>query len=514
MVVVVVVDVVVDVVVATLPVLLGGGAPELPPLPEHATSPAAATTNPTSAVLRPGMQHRLGTGAARRARSAAGAVSDARLSCMEELRDLRDEHGRLAYAVQGSGPPLVFVPDLFLPIDALDEDPLFAQFLDGLASFSTLVMFDRRGIGFSDPIEDWDRPILDTWAEDVVRVVTGVVGGPATVFGNGVQSGLATLRATQAAPELFDRLVLMNVARSERARTTGPRDELLRNVDGESDFDFGRLVAPSRVGDAAYVRWIERAGRRGASPADARRMWAAVLESEPGEPYSTITVPTTMLLRPAMWGVAVQHSREIARQIPDARVIEISGADVYPNGDDVDELVRAVARIMGAHTVHSSGPALVTLLFSDIVASTERSGEMGNARWHGLLDLHDDVATKVVARHGGTLVKHTGDGVLATFPMPSRGLRAARSLREDLRRAGLDVRIGLHTAEIERRGADVNGVGVNVAARIMDHASGGEILTSPAIPLLVAGSEFSFASRGDHELRGLPGRYELFALET
>ena len=198
--------------------------------------------------------------------------------------------------------------------------------------------------------------------------------------------------------------------------------------------------------------------------------------------------------------------------IPHADLVELSGADVYPNCGDVDEVVHAVAGAMGATGVRSSGPALLTLLFSDIVASTERSGELGNAKWRGVLDLHDAVVAKVVARQGGTVVKHTGDGVLATFTMPSRGLRAARALRDELARSDLDVRIGLHTAEVERRGTDVNGVGVNLAARIMDRAGGGEILVSAAVPLLVAGAEFDFASRGSFTLKGVAGDQELFAL--
>lgn len=432
---------------------------------------------------------------------------------MDGIETLRDQHGHLAYTAQGSGPPLVYMADLFLSIDSLDDDPPYAQFLDGLASFATLIAFDRRGVGFSDPIDDWDRPIFDTWAEDVARVIAAVVGAPATVFGVGVQSGLTALRAAQVAPELVDRLVLLNPATIRSVTATGPHDELVRNVDGESQFDFGSLVQPSRVGDPAFGRWIERAGRRGASPSDARRMWQAVLQTDVRDGLDTMNVPTTIVVRPALaWAAGSHVAREIAASIPDARVVEISGADVYPNGGDVDELVHAVAETMGAASVRSSGPALLTLLFSDIVASTERSGELGNARWRGLLDVHDEVATRVVARHGGTVVKHTGDGVLATFPMPSRGLRAARALRDELARSDLDVRIGLHTAEVERRGTDVNGVGVNLAARIMDRAEGGEILVSAAIPLIVGGSEFSFVSRGSQTLKGVGDEHELFAL--
>jgi class 3 adenylate cyclase len=429
---------------------------------------------------------------------------------VEGIRDLRDEQGGLAYAVRGNGPPLVFLPDLFVPIDELDADPPFAQFLDGLASFATLVLLDREGVGFSDPIADWDRPIFDTWADDIARVIRGVVGGPATVLGTGIQSGLAAVRVAQTAPELVERLVLMNVA--SVGRVSGPSDELLRNIDGESEFDFGSMVAPSRVGDVAYVRWIERAGRRGASPADARRMWLAVIRSDV-DGLDAITVPTTVLIRPHLaWEEARRGAQALAAAIPTAEVIELAGADVYPNCGDVDEVVHAVGEAMGAADVRSSGPALLTLLFSDIVASTERSGELGNARWRGVLDLHDDVVERAVARHGGTVVKHTGDGVLATFAMPSRGLRAARALRDELARSGLEVRIGLHTAEVEQRGSDVNGVGVNLAARIMDRAHAGEILVSAAVPLIVAGAEFAFTSRGRVALKGVADEQELFAL--
>jgi class 3 adenylate cyclase len=243
-------------------------------------------------------------------------------------------------------------------------------------------------------------------------------------------------------------------------------------------------------------------------------MWEAILATDVADGLDAITVPTTMLLRTGMaWRDAAVGAQTIVDAMPGAELVELTGTDLYPNCGDVDEVVHAVAAAVGAVGVRSSGSALLTLLFSDIVASTARSDEMGNARWRGMLDVHDEVASKVVARHGGTLVKHTGDGVLATFAMPSRGLRAAKVLRDELARQGLEVRIGLHTAEVERRGTDVNGVGVNLAARIMAQAAGGEILVSAAVPSIVAGTEFSFVSRGPCVLKGVATEHELFALD-
>jgi class 3 adenylate cyclase len=430
---------------------------------------------------------------------------------VDRIEDLQDAHGRLAYAVRGSGPPLVFVPDLFIPIDAIDEDPPYARFLDGLASFATVVVFDRRGIGFSDRIEDWSMSVFDTWGHDIERIVDGVCAGPATVLGVGTQSAMAAIAAARRAPDRVARLLLLNPVDATYAGSAG--EAVLRNVDEPIDVDFGALVAPSRIGDVAYGRWIERAGRRGVSPVDARRTWQSVIASVGTADLDRISVQTTVLVRPDVpWSAVAEAAADIVAGIPGATRVELAGADLFPNCGDVDELVAAIAEQLGASSAPAGGTELVTLLFSDIVASTERTGALGNARWRGLLDLHDEVAASAVARHGGRLVKHTGDGVLATFPLPSRGVRAATALRSQLAPSDLEVRVALHTAEVERRGDDVNGVGVNVTARILGRAEPGEILVSAAIPLLLAGSGFSFVTRGRHELRGVPGDQELFAL--
>jgi len=433
---------------------------------------------------------------------------------MDHIADLRDEHGLLAYAQVGDGPPLLLMQDLFMPLDSLDEDALGARLLEDMGSFATVVVFDRRGIGFSDPITDSSRSIVDVWAEDVARVIEGVAGRPATVFGMGLMSGRTALRIAQLRPDLVEHLLLMNVGMGGRDSGAPTADMVLANVDGESDFDFIDMVAPSRAHDPAVRRQRERAGRRGANAADARRMWSAFMAEPPLEGLEAISVPTTMLLRPDLaLRSRVSSALAVVGAIPGAELVELSGADVYPFDGDVDEVVQAVADVLDVSAKGSQSSAFVALLFTDIVDSTQMARQVGDVQWRGLIDVHDSATTRLVGRHGGTVVKQTGDGVLATFEMPSRALRAANALRAELADLNLPVRIGVHAAEIERRGDDISGVGVNLAARVMGTARGNEVLVSAALPLIVAGSEFTFSPRGPHQLKGIDTPQELFALD-
>lgn len=434
---------------------------------------------------------------------------------MDGVRDLRDDQGLLAYAVWGEGPALVFMQDLFRPLDSLDDDPRFARLLEDLGSFASLVVFDRSGIGFSDPITDWDRPLVDTWAQDLARIIEGVVGEPAAVFGTGSMSGRTVLRAAQLRPQLVKQLVVMNVLTGYHGWEGNAQREVVANVDGQSDLDFLSLVAPSRADDPEARRERERAGRRGVSAADARRIWEKYYRDPRPEGLSEITVPTTVLLRPDVaFEPAAASTREVADQIPGARLVELSGADLYPSDGDLDEVVGAMADALEVSFGGSRASELVTMLFSDIVDSTNRARQVGDVEWRALLERHDDATARIVKRHGGTVVKQTGDGVLATFAMPTRALRAAAALSDELSRVGLPVRIGVHTAEVERRGEDVNGTGVNLAARIMGQAAADEVLVSAAIPLLVTGSDHEFTSRGQFALKGFPGHHELYSLAT
>lgn len=434
---------------------------------------------------------------------------------MDGIRDLRDDQGLLAYAVLGEGPALVFMQDLFRPLDSLDDDPRYARLLEDLGSFASIVLFDRSGIGFSDPITDWDRPLVDTWARDLTRIIKGVVGEPAAVFGTGSMSGRTALRAAQLYPELVTQLVVMNVLTGHHGLGGDAQREVVANVDGQSNIDFLSLVAPSRADDPEARRERERAGRRGVSAADARRLWEKYYRDPRPVGLSEITVSTTVLLRPDVaFEPAAVSTREVADKVPDARLVELSGADMYPSDGDLDEVVGAIADALDVSFGGSGASELVTMLFSDIVDSTARAQRVGDVGWRSLLERHDAVTARVVKRHGGTLVKQTGDGVLATFEMPTRALRAAAGLKDELSRAGLAVRIGVHTAEVERRGDDINGTGVNLTARIMGEAAADEVLVSAAIPLLVTGSDHEFTSRGQFALKGFPGHHELFNLTT
>jgi class 3 adenylate cyclase len=229
---------------------------------------------------------------------------------------------------------------------------------------------------------------------------------------------------------------------------------------------------------------------------------------------SSIQVPTLVMHREESPFVVADQGRHLAEHIPGARFVSIPGTDLpmflKPNASILDEIEAFVSE---------SGPgsatdrALAAVLFTDIVQSTERAATLGDRRWRNLLESHDAVARTIVDNHGGRLVKLTGDGVLATFEGPGRAIRCAFALRDGVSPLGITIRAGLHTGEVELRGDDIGGIGVHVAARVMEHAEPGELFVSAAVPLLVAGSGIEFEDRGDHELKGIPGTWRLYAVE-
>jgi class 3 adenylate cyclase/alpha-beta hydrolase superfamily lysophospholipase len=439
---------------------------------------------------------------------------------VEDVQYARSDGTHVAFRVL-DGPStidLVMVSGFNFPIELLPEDPVVARLLDGLRSIARVAIFDRRGIGLSDPITDWERPLVDQWSDDLAAVIEAAGFARPSIFAWDV-FGVARRFAIRF-PDACDRLVLLTPAPSPSNDGSSEwHDEFWRSMRqvtaGEGDLVTQSF--PTRSQDPRFRAWLDRAGRAGASPATAARMVEANLEQLGTWPidHSLIHAPTLVVSRPNNRTRPAGLVRQVAGEIAGAQLVEIPGTDDLVVGPDVDALLAEIARFLTG-TAHVPAPTrtLCAVLFTDLVSSTEHAAALGDERWKAVLDRHDEVAQTMVGRGAGRVVKTTGDGVLATLPSASAALRAAEQIRSALTAEGLDVRIGVHVADIEARGDDVAGLGVHVASRIMAAAEPGEILVSSIVPLAVAGVGVDFEPRGRRALKGVPGEWELFALRT
>jgi len=272
------------------------------------------------------------------------------------------------------------------------------------------------------------------------------------------------------------------------------------------------LMAPSMVSDASFATWWLRAGHRGASPATARAVWRAS-QTDLRSILDTLQVPTLVIHARDNQFCRVGHGRYLAAHIPGARYVEIDTADHVPWASDADFAGEIEEFLTGTRQMAPRDRLLATVLFSDIVGSTEQASALGDRAWGERLEQHDRAIDRQLARFGGHLVKWTGDGVLATFDGPARAVQCATAIRNAVLQLGLDVRVGLHAGEIERRGDDVAGIAVHLAQRVQSMARPGEVLVSRTVVDLVVGSDLKFEDRGEHEIRGVPGTWRLFAVE-
>ena len=276
---------------------------------------------------------------------------------------------------------------------------------------------------------------------------------------------------------------------------------------------MAQLAAPSRADDERFRRWIAKAARSAASPRAAQAFLRVMFEIDARPLLPLIHAPTLVLHRTGYPILPIEHARFLAQQIPDAKLIELPGADAtlpHQAADVVLDHVEAFLRNLRRPAVPDR--VLATVLFTDIVASTEQASRLGDRRWRELLEVHDELARRLVEEFGGQLVKTTGDGILATFDGPGRGIRCAAALRDELGGIGLRIRAGLHTGEVELRDGDVGGIAVHIAARVMGTAGPNEILTSGTVRDLVVGSNTVLEDRGSRPLKGVEGTWRLFAL--
>jgi class 3 adenylate cyclase/pimeloyl-ACP methyl ester carboxylesterase len=441
-----------------------------------------------------------------------------------ETRYARVGTDRLAYQVLGQGPPdLVFTTGAFSHVDMAWEDPQIALFLRRLASFSRLIRFDRRGTGASDPLPPDPLPPWEAYAEELVAVMDAAGSQRATLMATGPQAGPLALCFAATRPERTAALILIGATARylvaddypiglprERAEAMIATAEELWGSEA-----FARTYVPGRAGDERFLRWSARLERAVASPRMVRAALQALLETDVRALLPRIQVPTLLLAHRDFEQVPVEHGRYLAEHIPGARLVEVPGSLplLWGQPEPILEPVEAFLEefLTGARRTVAPTRVLATVLFTDIVGSTQLAAELGDRRWRELLQVHDDLAGRLVERWGGRLVKTTGDGVLATFDGPGRAIGCAATLRDEVAVVGIRIRAGLHIGEVELRGDDVGGIAVHIAARIMATAGAGEILVSRTVRELVTGSDITLADRGSQRLKGIEGDWQLFA---
>jgi pimeloyl-ACP methyl ester carboxylesterase len=439
-------------------------------------------------------------------------------------RYARSGDASIAYQVAGDGPlDLLFLTGWLTQLEQLWEAPANRRFLERLATFGRLILFDSRGTGLSERV--LETYTLAQEAKDALAVLDAAGSERAALF-TYAQGGLVGAQLAVDSPERVGALVMYaSIARTswapdyDWAMTSEEREALSeRNIAswGEANSDAMAAWAPSMARDPALVTWFARMQRLAASPGEARIISRAMVDADVRHLLPRIRVPTLVMHRPNEHVWDVRHSRYLAEHINGARYVELEGVDSFPFLGDSDAIIEEVQEFLtGVRTSGEATRALLTVMFTDIVDATAHAARLGDARWRDLLAHHDEQVRAQLARFAGREVKTVGDGFLATFDgLPSRALRCAQAITGAARELGVEVRVGAHTGECELIGGDVGGMAVHIAARVSGLAGAGEVLVSGTVFGTVVGGPFRFEDRGLHELKGVPGHWPLFALDA
>jgi class 3 adenylate cyclase len=441
-----------------------------------------------------------------------------------EIRFAKSGDVHIAYQVVGDGPvDLVFIFDWIWNLELQWENPLCARFLERLSSFSRLLLFDKRGNGLSDRNVDVDLFTLEVRMDDVRAVMDAAASEQAILFGDG-DDGAPLAAVFAAANPDRTRALILSSARAKVLKAPdypwGYEPSALDVWDSERESFWGtdayarrwlRAVAPSVANDDRIVRWYSRLLRQSASPGTeaAYSRWMAAVDLR--GMLSAIHIPTLVLHRTGDQEIPIEGGRDLADRIAGARFVELPGIDSFPWAGDQEALLAEVAVFAtGSRPTEEAHRVLATVLFTDIVGSTERAAELGDARWKELLAAHDAKAKAEIDRFRGRYVNTTGDGLLATFDGPARAVRCAEAILEAVGPLGFEVRAGCHTGEIELEGEHVRGIAVHIGARVEALAGPGEVLVSSTVKDLVAGSGLVFEDAGEHELKGVPDAWRLY----
>jgi pimeloyl-ACP methyl ester carboxylesterase len=439
---------------------------------------------------------------------------------LPETRYARSGEVNIAYQTLGKGPPdLVVVPGWVSNIDVFWEEPALARFLTRLSSFSRLIIFDKRGTGLSDRVAD--MPSLEVRMDDVRAVMDHLGCERAALFGYSEGGPMCALFAATY-PSRTSALIV-NGAFARRtwapdhlwAQTKEQIEAFLEQLQREWGGPVGMdLRAPSMVQDERCRLWWGRWLRSSASPAAAATLLRMNADIDIREVLPAIRVPTLILHSVNDRVIDMDAARYMAARIPGAKLLELKGIDHIPWGDDGDAILDEIEEfVTGVRHSAEHDRVLATVLFTDIVGAAERAASLGDHRWADLLDNHHALVRRELARFRGHEIDTAGDGFLANFDGPARGVRCACAITDSVRSLGVAVRAGLHTGECEVIGEKLGGISVHIGARVAASAAPGEVLVSSTVKDLVAGSGLSFEDRGVQALKGVPGEWHLYAVQ-
>jgi class 3 adenylate cyclase len=439
-----------------------------------------------------------------------------------EVHYARSGDVAIAYQVVGDGPmDIVFMRGTLADLLAAWEQPLLVEHVEGLASFARVILFDKRGSGLSDPVTE--LPTLEARMDDV-RAVLDALGSERAAMWTAHEAARLGVLFAATYPDRTSALILYDPSARGLwapdypwARTAEEWAAELRDMaDHWGDRAYlaerGRRYVPTRANDERFIDWYVWYMRRSASPAEAVAFHRMTMDGDVRDVFPAVRCPTLVMHRPA----ARDEASDIASRIDGATLVEVprledgfSWADPTANAFMLEETRRFVGGVGGPPLVDR---VLATVLFTDIVGSTESASRLGDRQWRSVLERHHETVRRVLERFRGIEVGTAGDGFLATFDGPARAVRAAVAAREAVHALGLELRAGVHTGEVEIVGSDVAGITVHTGARVAAKAEPGEVLVSQTVKDLVAGSGIEFVERGEHELKGVQGTWRLYAV--
>jgi class 3 adenylate cyclase len=442
------------------------------------------------------------------------------VSDMPETRFTRVDDLDIAYQVVGPGAELdlVFIPGWVSHLEVMWELPEFAYFLERLAAMGRLILFDKRGTGLSDRVAG--TPTLEQRADDIAAVMDAAGSSRAAIAAWGEGAGIAAMFAATH-PERVAALVLgsLPVKLTDGARPVVFDPAVAQAFSDAVEDGWGQarlvpILAPTRAEDARFLSWFRRWERLSSTPSAAAATLRWSMEANLGPILPSIQARTLIVHRIDTGLFDMQAVRATAKLIPDVTSAELPGRDELPYVGDTDAMMDVIQEFLtGGQAPPDFDRSLATVLFTDIVGSTQTADRLGDRRWRYLLDEHHARIRRLLERYRGVEVDTAGDGFFVTFDGPARAIRCACAVRDAVREVGIEIRAGLHTGEVEHRGNAATGLAVHVGARVAGLAQASEVLVTSTVQMLVLGSGIGFADRGRHQLKGVPDQWQLFAVE-